>query len=241
LKGRLLLLLIFAIVVPVVGYWYINTRSVPTVSITRLYNLNLQSGQTIMINVTVSDISGLTSCRVNLAWDPKVLKVTTGDPNGWKDPITGIKYSVYEGSFLKEFSNSTIFLINKVDNAAGNITAIFNAITSQGITASGSGVLATINFTYINPGTTTIRVIGPKEGHSSLQSSTGEQIQHQDINGLITNDAPPPIWTEFWFQATLGFGLIEIMILVLISFITIRWWRSHAEAETEESAELILS
>jgi hypothetical protein len=224
----------FAIIVPTVGYWYINAQSGPTVSVTRFYNLNLQPGQTIIVNITISDVSGLSSCRINLAWDPNVLKVTTGNPKGWTDPITGIKYDVYEGPFMKTFSNSTIFLINGINNEAGNITAIFNAIASAGVTVSGSGVIATINFVCVNPNTTTIRIIGPREGHSSLQSSTGEQIPHRDIDGIVTSGAPPAIWTEFWFQATVGFALIEIAILALISLVIIRWWRTQAETESEE-------
>lgn len=240
MKGRLLLLLILAIIVPSVAYWYLNAQSSTTVSISKLYNLNLQPGQTILVNITISDVSDMASGRVNLAWDPNVLKVATGDPNGWTNPLTGIKYNVYEGPFLKSFSNSTIFLVNKIDNTAGNITAIFVAITSLGITASRSGVLATINFTCVNPGVTTIRIIGPREGHSSLQSGSGEKIPHQDIDGLVTNEAPPGVWTQFWFQATVGFALIEIMILVLISLVIVRWWRSQAEAVSEED-ELFLS
>lgn len=240
MKGRVILLLIFAIIVPAVGSQYIYTQSGPTVSITRFYNLNLQSGQTIIVNITISDVSSLISCRINLAWNPNILNVTTGDPKGWTDPIRGIKYSVFEGPFLKEFSNSTMFLLNKVDNAAGTITAIFDAIASPGISASGSGVIATVNFTCVNPGITTIEITGPRKGHSSLQGSMGEQISHQDVNGLVTNDAPLGIWTEFWFQATVGLVVVEIMILVLLSLVIIKWWRSRVEAESEESAELDL-
>jgi len=238
--GRVILLLIFAIIVPAVGSQYIYAPSGPTVSITRFYNLNLQSGQTIIVNLTISDVSSLASCRINLAWDPNVLNVTTGDPKGWRDPMKRIRYSVFEGPFLKEFSNSTMFLINKVDNAAGTITAIFDAIASPGISASGSGVFATMNFTCVNPGITIIEITGPRQGHSSLQSSMGEQISHRDVNGLVTNDAPPGIWTEFWFQATLGLAVVEIIILVLLSLVIIKWWRSRVEAEREESAELDL-
>lgn len=238
MKGRLLLLLISAVVVPVLGYQFILAPSSPTVSITRLYNLNPQPGETITISVTISDVSQAVSCRVYLAWDPNVLKVTTGDLKGWMDPVRRIRYGVYEGPFLKEFSNSTMFLVNKVNNEAGTIDAIYNAIVSQGTTASGSGVIATINFTYVNPGITTIEITGPREGHSSLQDSAGLQIQHKDVNGLATSEAPPGIWTESWFPPTVGLAVVEIVILVLISWVIVRLWRLRAEAAREETAEL---
>jgi hypothetical protein len=240
LKGKLLLLLIVAIIAPAAAYLLLPSSG-PTVSITKLYNLSLQTGQSIIINVTVSDVSDLIACRVNLAFNSSVLKVTTGDPNGWTDELTGISYDIYEGPFFKSFTNSTIFLINEVNNQVGNITAIFDAITTGGISASGSGVVATINFTCVHPTTNTaIRITGPSQGHSTLQPSTTGvyDITHQDIDGFLTADGSPGIWTELWFQATVSVVIVEIIVIVLGIFVTIRWWRSQAEAESKESAEV---
>lgn len=238
MKGKLLacMLLMIAIIIPAATWQLLPSG--PTVSITKLYNLNLQPRQTIKVDIIVSDVSDLAGCRINLAWDPNVLKVTTGE--GWKDPITRIRYSVYEGPFLKSFSNSTMFLINDVNNEAGNITAIFNFFTSPGIDASGTGAIATINFTCVQPGNTAIRITGPTKGHSYLQNSVGDQILHQDIDGLVTAEGPPPIWVELWFQATVGVVILEIIVLALVILLTVRWWRSRAEAESEESAEITL-
>lgn len=235
------MLLILAIIVPSVGYYYMQGSSGPTVSISRFYNLNLQTDQTILVNLTISGVSDLASCRLHLAWDPNVLKVTTGDPNGWMDPFTGIQYGVYEGPFLKGFSNSTMFLVNKINNVAGNMSGLYNAIAAEGIAASGSGVFAAINFTCVNPGTTAIRIIGPRNG-SSVQNRGGTQITREDVDGLITIEPPPPIWTEFWFQATAGFALIEIVIIVLIVLVIVKWWqRSQVEAESEKVEDLFQS
>lgn len=237
MKEKLLFLVLVAIIVPVVPYLLMG-QSGPTVSISKLYSLNLGSGDTVGVNVTVSDLSDMTSLRVNLAWDPKVLKVTTGDPGGWTDEITGVKYNIYEGSFLKSFTNSTIFIINDVNNNGGNITALYNAITTTNVTATGSGVIATINFTCVNPGTTTIRIVGPRQGQSSMQSSTGEQVLHRDIDGVVTSGGPPGIWTELWFQATLGIIIVEIVVVVLAIFLIVRWWRLRSEEEIKEETEL---
>ena len=238
LKLELILFLIVAIITPTATYLLLPSSG-PTVSITKLYNSSLQTGQSITVNVTVSDVSDLISCGINLAFDPSVLQVTTGDPHGWRDALTGIRYGIYEGPFFKSFSNSTIFMSRNVNNQLGNITAIFNAITVTGISASGSGVVATINFTCVHPTTnTTIRITGPTQGHSYLQSSTGGQTTHQDIDGLVTAEGPPGIWTELWFQATLIVVIVEIIVIVLGILVTTRWWRSRAEAESKESAEV---
>lgn len=235
-KLILILLLILAITPPTAAYLLIPSPS-PTVSITKLYNTSLQSGQSIIINVTVSDVSEIIACYLNLAFNSSVLKVTTGDPHGWKDPQTGIRYGVYEGPFLKTASNSTIFLINGVNNALGEISAVYDAITVPAASASGSGVIATINFTCLNPtANTAINMTGP----STLQPITAGvyDIPHEDINGFVTASGPPGIWTELWFQAAVIVVIVEIVIVGLGIFATIRWWRSRAKAENEERSEV---
>jgi hypothetical protein len=246
LKEKLIALLIIAIIAPSAAYLLrpSNTSSGTTVAMTELYNTSLQTGQTIKVNVTVSDVSDATSCGVSLAFDPSVLKVTTGDKKGYLDPFSGIRYDIYEGPFFKSFANSTMFNINEVDNKAGNITFLLDAIAEVGAMASGSGVIATINFTCIHPTTnTTINITGPYKGHSILQSSVGgagssSLISHKDIDGFITAGGPPGVWTQFWFQATLIVLIIEAMIVALGIFITVRWWRSEGRAEREERTEV---
>jgi hypothetical protein len=210
------------------------------VSISRLYNTTLQPGQTIEINVTVSDVNDLSSCRINLAWDPNVLKVTTVSTGGWRDPNTGTRYGIYEGPFLKQFTNSTMLVINRVNNVAGNITALYNSIIESGIGASGSGVTMIINFTCLQSGPVAIRITGPREGSSSIQNTAGEQISHKDIDGLITADGPPGIWTEPWFLTTIGVIALEIIVVALAIILIIRWLRTRTSAESEEIAELAL-
>lgn len=239
MRSKLLLLVLVAIVVPAAVYLVLPSTGT-TVSITRLYNTTLQPDQTVEINITVSDVNDLSSCRINLAWDPNVLKVTTGGTVGWRDPNTGTRYGIYEGPFLKQFTNSTMLLINRVNNVAGNITALYDSITELGIGASGSGVTMIINFTCLQSGTADIRITGPREGSSSLQNTAGEQIPHQDIDGLITADGAPGIWTEPWFLTIVGVIIAEIIVVVLMILVIIRWLRTRTSAESEEIAELAL-
>lgn len=239
LRTKFLSLVLVAIVVPVVAYWVLPSSGT-SVSITRLYNTTIQPGETIMINITVSDVTELSSCRINLAWDPNILQVTTGGTVGWRDPNSGIRYGIHEGPFLRQSSNSTMLVINKVNNAGGNITALYVTITESGISASGSGVVMMINFTCVQSSPVDIRITGPREGHSSLQNIGGQQISHQDVDGTITTDGPPGIWTEGWFQTAAIVIIAEIIVLVLIVLVTVRWWRTRTITESEEIAELAL-
>jgi hypothetical protein len=246
LKEKLVLLLIIAIIAPTAEYLILPTytSSATAVAITKIYGTTLQTGQTIRVNVTVSDVSDAVSCGVSLRFDPSVLKVTTGDKHGFTDPFSGIKYDIYQGPFFKSFSSLTTFNINEVDNAAGNITFLLVAINQAGVLASGSGVIASINFTCTHSTSdTTINITGPYQGHSLLQTSLGgvgtsSLIGHKDVDGFITAGGGPGVWTQLWFQATLVVLIVEVMIVALGILITVRWWRSEGRAEREDRAVL---
>lgn len=235
MKGKLILilLLIAAIIPPTAAYLLVPSSGPPTLSVAKLYNTRLQIGQTIIVNVTVSDVPDIIACLVNLAFNQSVLKVTTGDPRGYN--LMGTRYGIYEGSFFRSSTNQTILLVNGVNNKKGTISAIYDGIILSGISSSGSGVVASINFTCVNATTNTaIRITG----ESLLLDTPTTEIQHQAIDGFVTADAAPGIWTELWFQATASVVIVEIIVVVLGIFVTTRWWRSRAEAESKESAEV---
>jgi hypothetical protein len=235
LKGKLILILflIIAIITPTATYLLLPSSGPTTLSVAKVYNTHLQTGQTVIVNVTVSDVPSIIACDVNLAFDPSVLKVTTGDPHGYS--LSGTRYDIYEGSFFRSSTSSTMFLINGVNNKKGSISAIYDAIMEAGKSSSGSGVVASINFTCVNATTNTVISI---TGTSILQDTPTTTLQHQSLNGFVTADAPPGIWTELWFQATLIVVIVEIAVVALGIFITMRWWRSRAETESKESTEV---
>ncbi len=146
-------------------------------------------GQTFQINVTVTNVIGMVAWGVNMSWDPNIIQITTGDPdpNAWGAIEKG-KYNIYEGPFLKRI-RGTIFTANRIDNKRGEIEKLVCAYADSGVGASGDGVLATINFTSVNVGTTTIDINGPSPkypGQSLLLDSTGKEIPHEDRDGTVT-------------------------------------------------------
>jgi hypothetical protein len=235
LKGKviLILFLIAAIIPPTAAYLLVPSSGPPTVGIEKIYNTSLQPGQTIIVNVTVSDVPSIIACRVNVAFDPSVLKVTTGDPDGYY--VSGKLYGIYEGPFFRRSTNDTMFLVNGVNNNGGSITAISDGINPAGISSSGSGIVASINFTCINATTNTAINM---TGTNTLLDTPTTRVQHQAINGFITADGAPGVWTQLWFQATSGVIIGEVVVAVLGVFVARRWWRSRVEAESKESAEL---
>jgi len=180
-----------------------------------------EPGATFLVNVTVEDVSDVLMWVIDLKWDPNIIEISAGDSSGLMK--RGVHYNIYEGPFLKSL-RTTMFLVNAVDNTEGSITSLSAGYMSAGSTASGSGVLATINFTCINVGTTTIEITGPSTAsswRSMLIDHTGKEMSHEDVNGVFTENPPPvtPIWTQLWFQTTL---LTVGVIVVAAAYAAIR-------------------
>lgn len=177
----------------------------PILLISDVYNVN-ETGKTILINITVSEVTDLQLWIINITFDPHHLRITTGDRTGVKypryPPSKVVYYNIYEGDFLKDLGTTGVFIMSggRINNTAGEIVGL--ACSTSGGGKSGSGILARINFTVINVSRSEIRIVG-----SLLQDAKNKQpIPHLVDNGVVTYEPPPlpPIWSELWFQGTVG-------------------------------------
>ena len=204
----------------------------PTVKVTSVYNVE-EPGATFSVNITVKDVSDVLMWVIDLKWDPNIIRISTGDSNGTKKG--GIYYNIYEGPFLRSL-RTTIFLANSIDNTEGSITSLSAGYMGPGSTASGNGVLATINFTCINVGTTTIEMTGPSTAsswRSMLVDHSGKEMSHEDVNGVFTENPPPvtPVWAQLWFQTTL---VTVAVVVVAAGYAAIR--RKPVEQQVANSS-----
>lgn len=177
----------------------------PVLSITSTYNLT-QQYSTFLVNITVSDVTKLNLWLVNLTFDPEHIQITTGGNKGIQYPRkTGPFYNIFEGDFIKNVSSTYFFISSaqggKISNETGELYGLACMASTGG--ASGSGVLAIINFTLLRVGTSQINITG-----SVLQSVDGSSITHSVVNGVVSDKPPPappvpPIWTQTWFHGTL--------------------------------------
>lgn len=209
-----------------------NASPGPTVKVTSVYNVE-EPGATFLVNITVKDVSDVLMWVIDLKWDPTIIEITTGDSKGLRK--RGVVYNIYEGPFLKSI-RTTVFLANGIDNLEGSITSLSAGYLTAGSTASGSGVLATINFTCVTVGTTTIEITGPSTGsswRSMLINHDGKEMSHEDVNGVFTENPPPqtPIWTQLWFQTTL---LTAAVVVVATAYVAIR--RKPVEQQVASSS-----
>jgi hypothetical protein len=137
----------------------------------------------------------------------------------------GPPVGLLEGPFLRS-AGSTFFIVNFADNEQGEtVVGAVGASASQ-VGATGSGVLLVMNFTVIKVGTTTIEMnplSPPQNNQSILMNLQNEEISHTEINGLITEKGPPPMWASMDFQ----FSLIGAEVAVLALATGIVYLRAH--------------
>lgn len=142
-------------------------QSTPTVSIDpKTLNLtNAYVGQTIQLNITVTDVQGLWGWTVqDVRFNPSVLNIT----------------NVQEGPFLKD-KDSTFFLWASNSTLAfsqGDIPNI-NCALSSITNVSGTGVLATLTFQVLATGTSPITIT-----QASLLSDS-QQMSDTIVNGTV--------------------------------------------------------
>jgi hypothetical protein len=122
------------------------------------------TGQTFTVNVSISNVTDLYGWQLDFSWNPSLLNVT----------------NIIEGPMLKSSSNSTYFS-PKVNNAAGNLSALCTRSYSFGSNVtgvSGSGTLMTMQFKVISSGECELNLYD-----TQLANSTDGPINHTVQDG----------------------------------------------------------
>lgn len=238
MKKKLLLMFLIFIVVATVANVPKAKAATPVVKFSPEYLVISEPGLTSQLNITVTDVTDLLFWVINITWDPSIIEVTIGDSKGLRKG--GTYYNIYEGPFMESFRDAHFFVEGGIDNTHGKITLLTGGYTGGGSTASGSGVLAIINFTSVNYGTTTIDINGPSyvhPGQSALITRTGADMPHDDWDGKVTvgEREIPPIWTELWFQAT---TVVVIIVIIVIAAVRTKVIKMPVRHSTEREKEL---
>ncbi len=213
MKRKLLFLFLVAIIA-VLAFLY-TRPTLPTLAVDKVYGVT-ERGKTILVNVTLNNVPACNGWLVDLTWDPEILRVSSGPapyPGGPSVAMT-------EGSFLKNIGY-THFSINSIDNDRGE-TVVGAQFFSVGTSASGSGVLLSINFTVLQVGTTTIEINPPSPtlNQSIVTDAQGTIMDHAEVYGLVTNEGPPPIWTDAEFQSTALLGEVAVLgVMTVIGYL----------------------
>lgn len=190
-KGIIVFCLILFALASAVAIKPLQAKGTTTVSVDPT-SLNLATayiGQTIQININVSDVQNLWGWNLqDIRFNPSVLNLT----------------NVQEGPFLKT-GGSTFFLWTSQSQIAisqGDIPDVADAL-AENTSVSGSGVLATLTFQVISSGNspitlnTTQLLNTHEETPGGTETGVNGQISCTSINGnveisQISLGTPPP-------------------------------------------------
>lgn len=215
------LFVLLVVIIAVLGYLYTRPPR-PVMSIEKVYNV-AEPGQTVLVNLYLETVPECGGWMINLTWDPYYVRLTTGGPNATRPADGGTPVDLYEGPFLRQKS-TTMYIINSADNEKGEaiVGALFSGL---GESVSGGGVILMANFTIVRVGTSAIEIKPPSPtlNQSLLMDGQKHAVDHEEVNGMISDKQPPPVWMGTGFQGTILLG--EIAVLGIASVIL--YWRTH--------------
>jgi hypothetical protein len=142
-------------------------------------------GQTFSVDVIVQNITDLYGFQFDIGFNPSIIKAD----------------SVIEGSFLSDYGTTlspiayTLWDPGTIDNTAGSISFTNNLLlgnigTDPG--ASGSGVLATINFQALGPGIGSLNILNAQFVDSTFLDPIAVTYQAGNVNISPNTAVPEP-------------------------------------------------
>jgi hypothetical protein len=182
---------------------YVYLRPVkPLLSVGNVYNAS-EVGSTVLVNVTLSNVPSCSTWGLNITWDPYYLRLTRGAPAFEGGPPLEAR----EGEFFAAKNSTTFLYFGSINLVKGEIVVV-DIFTTAGAYAIGSGVIFTLNFTILRVGTSAVELNPPTESlsQSAIGDKDNKDVDHYEVNGIITKDGPPPMWASTDFQTMLIYG-----------------------------------
>jgi hypothetical protein len=135
-------------------------------------NTKIPVGASFTVDVTVDSVFDLYAIQFDLTYDPAVIAAN----------------SVTEGDFLL-LAGATVFDGGTIDNTDGNISLIFDTLSSAISGSSGTGVLATFSFTALGGGDSPLQLANL----TALDSSFND-VTLMPAAGLVSVTPEPATW-----------------------------------------------
>lgn len=168
-----------------------DSQAIPLLSIEPATNEEVTVGNNISLNISINDVTDLFAYQFDIVFDPMVLAAQ----------------SITEGAFLSK-GGSTFFISGIVDNITGLINFTANSLIGAISGVDGNGILATVNFSAIAAGLSTISL-----SSTTLLDSTFFEIGSNSVAGIVqvqNRSIPEPasLWLIFlgWFVLRIGLG-----------------------------------
>jgi len=111
-------------------------------------------GQTITLNIMISNVTDLFIWQAGMTFNPSVLQcIPASNPSNVAPNVTTTNTIFTEGDFLKK-GGTTLWIPGWVTNGtiAAHMCSLLNSTTNPATPQSGSGILATVTFKVIGSG-----------------------------------------------------------------------------------------
>jgi len=158
-------------------------------------------GETITINITISNVQNLYGLDVTLFWNPSALTIQNVNLRlGVESHLDGVLHEVPSGDiFIQE---------NTIDQENGEYRLVATSV-APATSFSGTGNIAVITFNITNTGNSELVLITELADYNPSGSNL---IDHTDVNGSVNSVIP-----EFPSIITISLMLILVTIGALLS------------------------
>ncbi len=138
-------------------------------------------GDTITVNITISNVQNLYGADVNLGWNPQVLKLISAQS------MLGVES--HPGGVLHETGTDAIMVAeDTASQQAGEYTLTATSVGSAAA-FSGSGTIATLTFNVTSAGSTDLTLTSELADHPA-SGETSNLINHTDSADSVTTVVP---------------------------------------------------
>lgn len=145
----------------------------------------VNQGDTFSFDIFIQDAIDLYGFQFDLTFDPTLFSAI----------------SVAEGAFL-DAAGTGLFLPGDIDNLIGTVSFVANSLLGPTSGVTGSGVLATMNFTALGVGTSPFSF-----ANVLLLDSTLTESLYTTVSGSVTADVPTASVPEPSTLLFVGIGL----------------------------------
>jgi hypothetical protein len=138
---------------------------------------NVQVGETLTVNITISNVENLYGLDITFNWNSSTLQLQSATSN--------LGVESHSNGVLHEASGSPIIV--EEDNSSQEIGEYRLVATSQGTADSfnGSGVVATLTFNVTSLGHSELGLTSELADHPLIGETTSEFIAHNDVGGSV--------------------------------------------------------
>jgi hypothetical protein len=171
----------------------INDANRPTISVSPSTIEVPETDVSFLVNITITNAVNVRAWNMKVTWDAEILEITSINEGNFLNSVGPTAFVVAAPPLLP---NSNDFYLGEIPNLSCELTIV------QG--ATGSGVLAMLNFTSLSAGTCAIML-----EDIVLNGLTGEMIIEHNVSDGQVNVIPE-------FQTWILFPIISTMAIFMI-------------------------